>query len=119
MDKKNENAAAPMDWIISDGDSQILIKTESADQEAQKKTKGVKKALQKPPLQAARKLRFRESGGAQKASPYYLREHRPKRIKEDYNSPLYCGQKNDYYGISKSRFQSKKMARCTRGKQIS
>ena len=37
MDKKNDNAAAPMDWIISDGDNQILIETVSADQEAQKK----------------------------------------------------------------------------------
>lgn len=37
MDKKNDNAAAPMDWIISDGDNQILVETASADQEAQKK----------------------------------------------------------------------------------
>ena len=37
MDKNNDKAAAPMDWIISDGDNQILIETVSADQEAQKK----------------------------------------------------------------------------------
>lgn len=37
MDKNNDKAAAPMDWIISDGDNQILIETASADQEAQKK----------------------------------------------------------------------------------
>ena len=37
MDKKKDNAAVPVDWIISDGDKQILIETESADPEAQKK----------------------------------------------------------------------------------
>ena len=37
MDKNNDNAASKFDWIISDGDTQILIENVYADQEAQKK----------------------------------------------------------------------------------
>ena len=37
MEKKKDNAAAPMDWTITDGDKQILVETKQTDPEAQKK----------------------------------------------------------------------------------
>lgn len=37
MEKKKDNAAAPMDWTITDGDKQILVETKRTDSEAQKK----------------------------------------------------------------------------------